>query len=209
MEPAPRAGSWTLRRAEVRREAATLCPSAPPGGEGLAGEAAPGRGAASSRKAAGTRGLAAPRARRTATGPELSPLCAEPTGLPPPLMALPASPSPLGDPRDPRARPSLLRPAGSPRPACAARRPRGPSRSPGRALAPPKPITGRAGGRAAGVVVFRPTPTPPPRLLGHPAQSAELGRALRAGPARLTLFLPGFSLPWDPVNWTLGTMKTP
>lgn len=106
MEPAPRAGSWTLRRAEVRREAATLCPSAPPGGEGPAGEAAPGRGAASSRKAAGTRGLAAPRARRTATGPELSPLCAEPTGLPPPLMALPASPSPLGDPRDPRARPS-------------------------------------------------------------------------------------------------------
>lgn len=47
-----------------------------------------------------------PRARRTATGPELSLLCAEPAGLPPPPMALPASPSPLGDPRDPRARPS-------------------------------------------------------------------------------------------------------
>lgn len=28
------------------------------------------------------------------------------------------------------------------------------------------------------MVVFRPTPTPPPRLLGHPAQSTELGRAL-------------------------------
>lgn len=36
----------------------------------------------------------------------LSPLSAEPAGLPPPPLALPASPSPLGDPRDPRARPS-------------------------------------------------------------------------------------------------------
>lgn len=211
MEPAPRAGSEALPGGwAVARLGGRVSPPPPPP-QGTAGPAPQVRGPERSRLGRCLHrflpegcGPCAPesapcsgrRRRRGAPGLPSSraPAALRPSPSPLPGLWKPARPPPRPLPPGPRSPRPLPRPLPP-------RRPEGTlPASPGRAYAPPKPITGRAGGRAAGLAGFAP-PRPPRLPTGAPGRGAGLRGARALGPGTRPTLLSALG---ERASWAFG-----